>query len=181
MLDDALQYVTTTSEDCNPILMGDLNARTQGLCDYLIDDSVEHTQVGDWYPADDFDLPRNSCDLGDVNKYGQSLISLCHSRNIHLANGRMESDQNGNYTCIAPNGCSVVDYIILSSELLRVLIDFDVVPYDSDSCHLPLRCVLKSELKPPVKSEKSQHQMSSYKWNDNYSDAFFNIVSTHVM
>ena len=71
------------------------------------------------YERDYYDIPRNNKDRDVylINQFGQSLIDLCCIFNIHIINGRLYDDTDGNYTCTANNGASVVDYNIASSDL----------------------------------------------------------------
>ena len=87
--------------------------------------------------------PRNSRDYGEANNFGHTLINLWCNFYIHFANGRSRSDPHWNYTCITPNGCSVVDYILVSSRIFyNILDDFEVIPYDSESNHFPLNIIV---------------------------------------
>ena len=38
------------------------------------------------------------------NQFGQSLADLCCIFNIHIINGRLYDDTDGNYTCTANKG-----------------------------------------------------------------------------
>ena len=57
------------------------------------------------------------------NNFGRILVDLCCTYNIHILNGRCSNDSDGNYTCIANEGHSLVDYHLASSEL------FPFIPY----------------------------------------------------
>ena len=70
-----------------------------------------------------------------TNKYGYRLIELCKNTNLFIANGRIRGDSLGRFTC---KGSSVVDYFIMSPEIICKLssfkIDFD--PLCSDAHNL---------------------------------------------
>ena len=51
------------------------------------------------------------------NLFGITLAELCCTFDIHIINGRLFNDSDGNFTCIANDGASVVDYSIASSKL----------------------------------------------------------------
>ena len=147
LLEDELMSVISEM-DVRPyvILAGDLNARTGKLLDYLFDDSCENLPIGDWYDEDFFKRPRSSCDTNEkVNNFGNHLLWLCQSLGIHIVNGRTASDKEGHYTCLTTRGPSVVDYVLLSSELFVCLDDFEVCPEQpTSSVHLPILCTFKA-------------------------------------
>ena len=79
------------------------------------------------YEKDNFDVHRNNKDSEVFNgQFGQSLVDLCCTLNIHIINGRLYDDTNGNYTCTANDGTSVVDYNVASSELFPRISYFNV-------------------------------------------------------
>ena len=93
----------------------------------------EHTA----YPADIFSMPRNNKDCDFSNAYGVSLVEMCSTFKVHILNGCLFDDQDGNYTCFANNGSSVVDYMIASTTLFPKLINFGITNFDI-SDHVPL-------------------------------------------
>ena len=123
------------------IVMGDLNARTSEMPDYIINDDVNYLSLPDWW-SDSFSLPRKSRDKnGPINRYGRSLIDLCKKHEIHMLNGRSPNDPDGEFTFCAPTGQSVVDYIIISSSLFDYVRNFQVGSRD-ESDHFPLSCII---------------------------------------
>ena len=71
-------------------------------------------------------IPRNSLDRKHPNKSGKLLTDLCKETGLRLLNGRTLGDLHGKYTCITYNGCSVVDYTLVSSSLLQGIGSFMV-------------------------------------------------------
>ena len=56
-----------------------------------------------------------------------SLLDLCKASSISLMNGRFGKDAGiVEYSCITNNGCSVVDYILCSSNCVDLLTGFYV-------------------------------------------------------
>ena len=55
---------------------------------------------------------------GVYNLFGISLAELCCTFDMHIINGRLFGDQDGNFTCIANNGASAVDLILLQVNFL---------------------------------------------------------------
>ena len=51
------------------------------------------------YPADSFCLPRQSKVIHTYNAVGSSLVELCCTFDIHIMNGRLFDDTEGNFKC----------------------------------------------------------------------------------
>jgi len=64
------------------------------------------------------------------------LCYSCCTLDIHIANGRFPSDKNGEYTCFANEGKSIVDYTLLSTQLFHFVKDFRILERD-EYTHLP--------------------------------------------
>ena len=75
-------------------------------------------------------------------KFGLSLIDLCCEHDIHMLNGRISDDVEGNFTCISNEGRSLVDYIIASSSLFDKFSYFCIDTNDF-SDHFPVTCTLR--------------------------------------
>lgn len=122
ILHELMQKVTADYPNAHIILSGDLNARIGEMKDYIPGDTLEHILANgdDWYESDDFDRVRNTKDV-TVNDFGLELIRLCKTLSIHVVNGRVAGDENGEFTCVTPRGCSMVDYFIVSSCLFGSL------------------------------------------------------------
>ena len=98
-----------------------------------------------WYTADTFNIPLPSKDQ-TVDNFGESLIHLCIEFNVHVLNGRMCKDLKGEVTNVKNIGTSVVDYIVLSSELFPNVIDFEFLHNcNIFSDHLPVICELSTK------------------------------------
>jgi hypothetical protein len=75
---------------------------------------------------------------------GKNLLYYCISYQLRILNGRVLGDAFGKYTCFTPQGCSVVDYVIVSEGILDQILYFcinDFVATISD-CH----CILEWKL-----------------------------------
>ena len=93
------------------------------------------------YPGDSFEISRNTKDDHTHNLFGESLVQMCCLLDIHLLNGRINGDKKGEFTCIANQGTSIVDYNIASSDLFKNISLFHVEDRD-ESVHYPLKCIL---------------------------------------
>lgn len=100
------------------ILCGDLNARTGREHDYVPFDSTAHVPISDgYYHIEAAVNKRLICD-SVVDTRGKDVIYLCVGNKLRIVNGRTLGDITGRYTCFNPTGCTVVDYFIVSEELL---------------------------------------------------------------
>ena len=138
------------------------------IISYIFGDDVN-------YPSDFFSIPRNSKD-GNYNRFGLSLIELCCSYDIHTLNGRLFNDIVGNFTCFANNGASIVDYMIVSSNLFKYISDFKIDDKDS-SVHFPLNCQICFKSLPNnqclnVTDSSNLRTFQRYKWKDELKDEF---------
>ena len=56
------------------------------------------------------------------NRYGNRVLNLCKGNDLFIINGRIGNDKGiGNLTC---KNSSVVDYIILSVDLFKHIVNF---------------------------------------------------------
>ena len=118
--EDTLQYKNPGSK---LILLGDFNARTGNLIDY-IDINDEDEQV----------TPRFNKD-SKINTIGRLLIDLCKTTKMILVNGRLNNKNSSDYSCITHNGESVIDYFIVDYDGFDNVTEISVLeidPYLSD-------------------------------------------------
>ncbi len=104
-----------------------------------------------------------------------------------MLNGRFASDKNGEFTCFANGGCSVVDYTLATTSLFSFVNNFEVV--ENDNCtHLP-QAVYLSRIPVSHYEESSRRVMNVndctvrklYKWNSHsYEMLFSEIVQSEV-
>ena len=126
-------------------LIGDFNARIGASPDYVIEESSETKIFQDILPTDyvnDKFLPRNSLD-NIINNQGQNLLNLCMSSRLRILNGRYLGDLLGYNTCFTVNGCSTVDYAVLSESLLSSVKCFCTCDLSYLSDHVPIYFVIK--------------------------------------
>ena len=121
-----LTEILSTLSDVSVLFAGDLNARTGSPLGYLVIDQYDPVNVFDRYETDHFCIDRKNKD-STCNAFGKELSNICINTNAHILNGRHLQDQGGEYICITPiNGTSVVDYIILSSDLFDFVSRFEI-------------------------------------------------------
>ena len=104
------------------LVQGDFNGRTGNLQDLVehskfFEDENDITSVN---TNSNFKYRRNSEECV-VNSRGRDLIDLCHTSDLYIANGRVLGDCKGKNTCFQWNGCSLVDYLIVSNTIYNSL------------------------------------------------------------
>ena len=123
--------------DSHICMIGDFNARCGTLSDFIhVDENIaidnfdfETNFILNKQHLENLGVPiiRSSCD-NSCNNYGYKLIDVCKSFDIHIANGRCGNDQHiGDFTTVQN---SLVDYVIMSSELLSQVTNFDICDFD---------------------------------------------------
>ena len=127
---------SVSDKPCKFIICGDMNARVADMNDFVADDASRHIYA---LPEDyiaDYSLPRYSKDTKS-NSNGIAMIDFCRQTGLRIANGRVGSDAGiGECTYVGSSGSSLIDYVLVSEDLLKCFASFDV--YDpnpvSDHC-----------------------------------------------
>ena len=105
------------------MVMGDFNARTSNLNDFVSSDCLKYVlpNAHDTY-VKDTPLPRCNQDLHNVDKHGEYLLDLCKSTGLRILNGRAIGDTKGHFTCFSPCGNpSVIDYILVDHFIMNMM------------------------------------------------------------
>ena len=145
-------------------LIGDFNARSSTLSDYVIPDDnllnilnydidialTEHLYDFRKLSLFDISLDRQSNDKGRCNTYGHKLLSLCKNNNMYIANGRIGVDKYCGK--VTSKESSLVDYFIVKSDLFPLIKEFEVIDFDplfSDvhcRLHVSISCSINTDL-----------------------------------
>ena len=95
------------------------------------------------------------------------VMELCCTYGIHVLNGRLFRDTDCNFTCIANDGYSIVDYMVASTHLFQFFTDFSFGNMDR-SVHFPLFCSIRLELNTRHNNLSSDDDLeiwTKYRWN----------------
>ena len=181
LLNERISEICVQYPTAELFLAGDLNARISTLQDFIPYDDLEFVFGDTDYPTDTFDIPRKSKDE-TYNRFGISLLDICCTYNIHVLNGRLFDDTNGEITCVANNGSSVVDYMLASTSLFDSFSEFKVGS-DDFSDHFPLYCTISLpninlQDSEPFDANANQNNWARFKWKENYKDEFMQLFST---
>ena len=166
-------------DNCQYMIVGDMNARTGEYKDYVDHDELNYIPVPEDYEVDE-DVPaRVSCDKKAPDEFGYKLLDLCKTCSLRIVNGRIGSDKGiGNYTSVNSRGKSVIDYVLCKPDMFKWFCEFkihDVCEW-SDHCKLSLavktKCVPKANCKPGV--------IHKFRWDNDKKDEFVNCLGDIV-
>ncbi|MEW8548565.1 MAG: endonuclease/exonuclease/phosphatase family protein, partial [Candidatus Thiodiazotropha sp.] len=166
------------------ILCGDFNARTGIKQDFVkIDTNIpafhEYHEIFDMGEISE----RSSCDK-TVSPCGNDLLNFCKVYSLIIVNGRCGRDLNGSYTYISTQGCSLIDYVLCSPDLLTFILDFNI-EIRTESKHLPVSTSLKNvfldtarKLKSCVKNGNGSQNITKYNFSAQNVDIFKQNIGT---
>ena len=138
LLEECVTECLLDLNDVYIMLIGDFNARTAGSSQNIFHDCTNDL-FSNLHMSHALSNERHSQD-SSMNSYGKLLMNFCTSFDLAILNGLCTGDNLGRYTYIAQNGSSVIDYFILSKELLFLLWDICKLNIIDriESDHLPL-------------------------------------------
>ena len=136
-----VKYSTKTN-DVEFMLLGDFNARTASVVDFIESNDVQTDGPGmsDLITTYGIKRYRASTD-SETNSYCNPFIQFCISQNLLIVNGRVAPDANvGKCTC---SDVSTVDYVVASPSLLCKIEHFCIEDFDEllSDRHSPIHFV----------------------------------------
>ena len=113
-----------------------------------------------------------------LNFHGKSLVNLCISSRLRILNGRYLGDSLGYHTCFTANGCSTVDYGIVSKCLLSSVKYFCTLDPSYLSDHVQIYFTLKCNINPSFKLRKDTalKKYITYKWTKESKEKLTNFL-----
>ena len=137
------QEIIHFSTKGNCIACGDFNGYTSTESDFIETDDFRYLPLPLNYSVDTY-IARNNCDTRIPNGFGNKLLDLCKNTRLRIANGRFFGDTTGKFTCYHyMNAPSVIDYMLVSQDLLKFVCNFCVEPLNPLSIHCMIRINLK--------------------------------------
>ena len=162
----------------NIILLGDLNSRIGKEISNTNTNSVNsHSLIDNMLPQEVCTKidSKSSCD-NIINNFGKKLLSICKAFDLIVANGRCPGDMIGNFTCHTKRGASVVDLIIIDSQILNLISKVKVLPPSFVSAHSPvsfsLKCIIQ---KGNLNKEVLANHHAKLIWDPEKKDLIQNI------
>ena len=179
MLEQCIMDILEESGDVNFILLGDFNSRTGSQNSHELDfdefplDIAHNDDVQEAVEANKR-LSKDSV----VNDFGKYLLNVCDAFGLSIVNGSIEYLCCGNFTYVSPNGCSVVDYFILSNSLLN-LVSRMSVGERIESKHMPIELVLKCKTgSTPNKDVQTEIKIEKYVWDKERATEYINSITS---
>lgn len=169
-LENCLLHISTEHPDCSLIVCGDFNARTGN---YNVGDACECMDSR-------YDVPyefRNSVD-GVTNDYGIGLLSVCLGFDLSIMNGGIDGDMTGNYTYISGTGNSVIDYYLVSRELVKICKHL-IVRENVLTSHLCMELYIECHHNFTEEITQS-YQVSKYVWDPNRAEQFSDALMVNI-
>ena len=156
---------------------GDINARTGCEPDYILFD--HYIEAGLNINIESTDIPPRKNKDHVIDSYGKRLIELCKTTNLLIANGRLGSDKGiGEFTFYGQNGCSAVDYLLLSLLDFETISHFNVCETTEFSDHAGITfgifCKKRTQIDQSTPNETPPRKIL---WNENKAESFKNDVS----
>ena len=84
-----------------------------------------------------------------INNVGKSLLDFCYLYDLIIMNGACCGDKEGEFTFVSSQGCSVIDYFLVSKELASHC--NLIVQGNLYSWHLPVE--LRWKVRVPLRDE----------------------------
>ncbi|CAB4000931.1 Hypothetical predicted protein [Paramuricea clavata] len=106
IFDELGNDLISLSSKGNTILLGDFNARTSKLEDYISNKGNKHVYNINEHSLQP--LERQNID-GIINNHGKQLINICKNSDMRILNGRTKGDSLGRPIFHRKNGTSVID------------------------------------------------------------------------
>ena len=105
------------SESDQIIIRRDFNSRLSTKADFIVEHRKDLDFLPEGYELDTFTTHRNNDDVS-LNSYGEQLIQLCIASKLRVLNGRARGDLQGHFTYLGYQGCSTVDLVLDSKNIL---------------------------------------------------------------
>lgn len=139
LLEDCIEQLLEI-HDAHLLICGDLNARTENLNSF-----IDTSNVLD--PTSKSDMIERHSEDKESNTFGGDLIDFCNMFDCCILNGSILDNQrifDSNFTFISHQGNSVVDYYIVSTDLLHTQLFQSLrVLTRVESAHMPVSLSVK--------------------------------------
>ena len=155
---------------------GDLKSRCGDLHDY-VDNIVYSEDISNIISSaavNEDNIRSRLSDDSIVNEYGRTLIDVCITHDLLIANGRTTSDPKGPCTCYTYNGSSLVDYGLCSKSMTdRIDLKVEDINPLFDHCTVSTNISLNiptvhTRNTPDVDYICTNHTHIPYRWKQNF-------------
>lgn len=173
-------------------LVGDFNARTARLPDYVTpdenlleeilhivdDDLTENMYTHKILENIGIPLERFNKDEGRINPYGHKLLDLCKRCSLFIVNGRLHADKLCGKT--TSKNISTVDYLIMFPLLIQYIIEFEICDFNPmfSDIHNRIHFTILSKNDKHDNRAKVSEGEKIIKWNQVKSQEFVNNLNS---
>lgn len=164
--------ITSFSHRGDILIFGDLNSRISNQVESYVTDVVDNNSIN----VTNENIRFSNDDK--VNSQGKKLMEIVNSNYMTIVNGRTLGDLDGQYTCYKYNGCSVVDYCIVSNSFYKNINYFQVLELEYFSDHCPITCSIKCNVSLEKDNTFKGKKCSKYKWNDIEREKFCTVLKS---
>ena len=185
LLETFLHNLFEEHANCKYIVCGDLNARC-GSCQPLLDDNLDmyiypdHNTVFQHNNYDDDTFSRVSKDT-QTNAFGRSLMNICTIFDFMIVNGMKMCPQSGSFTNVSIHGNSVVDYFLLSHDLISPLVNMFILDR-AETSHMAIKLDVPINVDIVnthfVACNVNTSSITKYKWDVNKLPTFVEAMHT---
>ena len=146
--------IETKVDPKNLIIFGDLNGKTGKEDDFVRDNFDEHSPVAD-NPCYVSDIPcdRENLDTHSIDQQGKRILEICKNMSLRILNGRVTGDELGKFTRYPKHSRenpSTIDYALCSTDTLRDIIRFFILPFTGLSDHCCVQFNLRTNSRPSI-------------------------------
>ena len=136
LYDQLEQDIIKYNDQGKVFVSGDLNGRTATEKDFFDFDKYLDQNVLD---TNSFDIPSRANQDIILDYNGRTLLDLCKSTGLLIANGRLFNDTDiGKFTFCSHRGQSTVDYLLLNFKDFENISYFDILEHNEHSDHAPI-------------------------------------------
>ena len=170
-LDTCINELMEKDGDLHIICNGDFNART---ANYQINTEFSQMDGGDYEPFCKISLfePTRTSQDREVNAFGRRLLETCACYGLEILNGFCPGDETGNFTYLSEHGYSVVDYFLMSSDILYLAETLNVNDR-IESDHMPVELYCKCQVNSDTANvEEEAVKRDKYIWHVDRIDQF---------
>ena len=117
----------------------------------------------------------------ETNYYGQFLFELCFNYSLFIINGIGNCKDSGKFTFISPNGNSVIDFFLVSNDLINNSIKMNVLS-DITSWHMPITLCIEFDFSCNTNDDDEQTNtaMNIIKWGDEKADTYYDKLNSLI-
>jgi len=179
ILEDCFLEMFAECGDLPLILCGDLNSRT-GTSNFVYTDNLH--SIYEFVDKDDATSSNNAflrtSKDSVVNSFGRYLLSVCEEFVLVILNGLKNFNSSHDFTYISDQGCSVIDYFIVSHSLFSQFEFLKLIPL-VETKHVAIVLSLAVNNSSLLQEDVDTQNVTSctkFKWDDQKTQLFMENV-----